>query len=163
MVTSKIIFKIKKPKIIHITNNDYKELTCFIFVTHNLNINSNKQIKLGLFKLFFYNTSFLILHNKYDYSDIKPLFNTININRINRLYNRNRITIYVLTIDFGLKQININNNIYNEKKYVLFLEKNLEDYRIITKQPLNSHLNNIFITPYFSITLKYIIGSIWNY
>ncbi len=169
MVTSKIIFKIKKPKIINITNNDYKELTCFIFVANQLTINNNKQIKLGYIKLFLNNTSLFMLNKKYDYTDINPsLFNSnININTIKRIYNRNNITIYVLNINFVEQTININNNIFSEKKYILFLKKNVEDedenYDIIPNKNLNGHLNDILITPYFTIKLKYILSTIWNY
>ncbi len=169
MVTSKIIFKIKKPKIINITNNDYKELTCFIFVANQLTINNNKQIKLGYIKLFLNNTSLFMLNKKYDYTDINPsLFNSnININTIKRIYNRNNITIYVLNINFVEQTINLNNNIFSEKKYILFLKKNVEDedenYDIIPNKNLNGHLNDILITPYFTIKLKYILSTIWNY
>ena len=165
-------FKIKKPKLINILDTEYNELTCFIFVGNTISINNNNPIKLGLVKLFLNNTTFLILHKKYDYDDINPsLFNNnnININTINRLYNN--ITIYVLTINYGLNKITINNTIFNGKKYVLFLEKTNEeekkknvdhDYNIIAKNTLNSSLNTILTTPYFTIKLKYIMATIWN-
>jgi hypothetical protein len=163
MITNKVItFKIKKPKIINITNNNYKELTCFIFVAHQLNLNNKiKQLKLGLVKFFFNDMSFHILHGTYD-SDIKSLFD-IDIDTITRIYNRNCITIYVLNIDYSLQQITINNNVFSEKKFVLFLKKDEEEnYGIIAKKTLNDSLNDILITPYFTIKLKYIISTIWN-
>jgi len=163
MITNKVItFKIKKTKIINIINNNYKELTCFIFVAHHLNLNNKiKQLKLGLVKFFFNDMSFHILHGKYD-SDIKSLFD-IDIDTITRIYNRNCITIYVLNIDYSLQQITINNNVFSEKKFVLFLKKDEEEnYGIIAKKTLNGSLNDILITPYFTIKLKYIISTIWN-
>ena len=166
-------FKIKKPKIINITTKEYKECSCFIFVGHYVSLHNNKPIKLGLVKLFLTNTSFLILHKKYDYDDINSsLFNgniNISINNVKRIYNRNNISIYVLTIDYGLSTLTVNNTIFNETKYIVCLEKkkendnkNEKEYNIIKKNTLSSNINTIMKTPYFTIKLKSIMATIWN-
>ena len=156
MISSKVIsFKIKKPKIIKIINHNFNELTCFIFLSKKISLNNtNKKIKLCFFKLFLNQSNFHILHKKYDYSDVKLLFDY----EVIRIYNRNNIRIYIINLDYSLHKIEVEKNLFMEKKYLLFYETTSENnYKLIDNNILNSNLNNVLRTPYFYIKLKYIL------
>jgi hypothetical protein len=151
--------KIKKSKIIEILDTDYDELTCIIFYSSYMNINSNSN-KMTLFfsKIFLNEGSFYILKKKYRKEDIQR-FIEFDFSEIKQLYNRNNINIYCIRVDYNKNKIKFNNKEFNCKKECFFIEKQkqINEYKRVKSVSLNGHLNKKIFTPYFSIKMKYLV------
>lgn len=162
-MTKKYKFVVKKPKIINIFNNNYTNLTCIICAKYSLINKNNKTDKMKIFNLkLFYDKELSTINKLLSKENISKIYNE-KISNINLFYNRNKIKIYVVTID-----TNIDTNINLLKSYNKFfmytnIDTNIDTqyiYTQIIKNSFNSHINEYLYTNYFCIKYKYIIKSI---